>query len=65
MSASGCPSYQFWMEQAQRWQAAVDYGSPMSAWTDRMHKFYREANGDTMAARKLLLADNRNRRNNA
>lgn len=35
------PSYYFWLSQAQRWSKAVDYGSPMSAWTPEMLKNYK------------------------
>ena len=36
--ANGIPSYYFWISQAQRYQAAVDFGSPISAWTSEMIK---------------------------
>lgn len=43
MSKSGVPSYQFWTEQANRWSKSVDFGSPMTAWTDAMMREYDEA----------------------
>lgn len=40
----------FWMDQARRWSACVDYGSPMGAWTQEMRDVLREHDGDKRTA---------------
>ena len=35
--------YQEWVELSRRWQAAVDFGSPVSAWTPEMLEEARKA----------------------
>lgn len=47
-------SYQFWTEQAERWNKCVDYGSPMSAWTQEMHCVLGECGGDRLKATQVL-----------
>ena len=37
-----------------RWQAAVDYASPMTAWTQEMHKVLAECGGDKRKAARVL-----------
>ena len=47
-------SYYAWTSQADRWAACVDFGSPMSAWTQEMHDALDHCNGDRMAAQQYL-----------
>ena len=35
--------YYFWTAQAQRWSKSVDFGSPMSAWTQAMREEHTKA----------------------
>lgn len=58
-TASGMPSYQFWMEQARRWDECVDYGSVMTAWTPRMFEILRECDGDKIKATEQLRRERR------
>ena len=39
---------------ANRWHKAVDYGSPMTAWTMEMNELYTKHNGDKKAAQLEL-----------
>lgn len=41
MSNSGLKPYWFWIENAKRFDKCVDFGSPMSAWTDEMLEQWR------------------------
>lgn len=43
-------SYNFWIEQADRWQKCVDFGSPISAWTLEMHETLKEFDGNSLMA---------------
>lgn len=40
----------------KRWNDAVDFGSPISAWTPDMHAALKDAGGDRMKAAKILAA---------
>lgn len=46
--------YNDWLAIARRFDAAVDFASPMSAWSIDMLKAHRLANGDIINAIEIL-----------
>ena len=46
--------YNEWLAIARRFDKAVDFGSPMSAWSVNMLKAHRLANGDIPKAIEIL-----------
>lgn len=46
--------YNEWLAIARRFDKAVDFGSPMSAWSVNMLKAHRLANGDITKAIEIL-----------
>lgn len=46
--------YNDWLAIARRFDAAVDFGSPMSAWSVNMLKAHRLADGDITKAIEIL-----------
>ena len=54
--------YNDWLAIARRFDAAVDFASPMSAWSIDMLKAHRLANGDIPKAVEILKGmDNANK----
>ncbi len=47
-------SYGFWMSHACRWDACVDFGSPMSAWSSVMFAEWDAAKAEN---RRPLMAN--------
>jgi len=52
--SSGSTNYTRRLLRDNRWQAAVDYSSPMTAWTQEMHKVLAECGGDKLKAATVL-----------
>lgn len=46
--------YNDWLAIARRYDKAVDFGSPMTAWSANMLKAHKLANGDINNAIKIL-----------
>lgn len=46
--------YNDWLATARRFDKAVDFGSPMTAWSVNMLKAHRLANGDIHKAIEIL-----------
>ena len=46
--------YNDWLAIARRFDAAVDFGSPITAWSASMLKAHRLANGDITKAIQIL-----------
>jgi len=46
--------YNEWLAIARRFDSAVDFGSPMTAWSFNMLKAYRLANGNITEAIEIL-----------
>ena len=46
--------YNEWIAIARRFDAAVNFGSPMTAWSVNMLKAHRLANGDITKAIEIL-----------
>ena len=46
--------YNDWLAIARRYDAVVDFGSPISAWSVNMLKAYKLANGDITKAIEIL-----------
>ena len=46
--------YNEWLAIARRYDAVVDFGSPMTAWSVNMLKAYKLSNGDIIKAIEIL-----------
>ena len=51
--------YNEWLAIARRFDAAVNFGSPMTAWTGKMLKAHKLANGDVTKATEILKGLNK------
>lgn len=53
-------SYTHWLMLSMKWQACVDFGSPITAWTSRMHEILDECNGNRLQATFQLQKEKAN-----
>lgn len=53
-------SYTHWLLLSMCWNASVDYASPISGWTTRMHEILNECNGDKVKATSQLQKEKAN-----
>lgn len=54
--------YNDWLATARRYDATINFGSPMTAWSTNMLKAHKLANGDIPNAIKILKGmDNANK----
>ena len=53
-------SYTHWLLLSMRWNASIDYGSPISGWTTRMHEILNECHGDKLKATFQLQQEKAN-----
>ena len=48
-------SYNFWIQQAKRFDNCVDYGSPVTAWNNDMFRILKECSNDILLASKKYM----------
>lgn len=53
-------SYTHWVMLSNRWNSSVDFASPISGWTSRMHEILNECNGDKLKATFQLQKEKAN-----
>lgn len=47
-------TYSHWLSLAKRYDKIVDYGSPVTAWTNEMFEALNKANGDKLEAMRII-----------
>ena len=57
-------TYQFWQDQASRFNKVVDYGSPITSWTSEMLKVVCDCDGDKIKAQAILNSRKKQHENN-